>query len=88
MLSDEMKAAGWRDMVDAPQDGTIFVVRFHEWNVATNPVRFQLAQSLPLELRGGGHNWHSPWAPDSGVYADGWMPLEQFATYRQEQSHD
>jgi len=83
MLTAEMKAAGWKDMETAPGDGSIFVVYFHEWNKDTNPIRYQLAQKLPALLRQD-NNFHHPWEPDNEVYANGWMTLADFATYRQE----
>lgn len=65
---DEIESLPWKDMADAPQDGTIIAVRFHAWNVESNPAQIQLAQWL----RG---KWCAPWQIDSMVYADGWITL-------------
>ncbi len=65
---------GWHGLDTVPRDGTIFGVCYHEWNVATNPLRVQLAQWLPFQRA-----MHAPWAPDNQVYAEGWMSLEELA---------
>jgi hypothetical protein len=89
MLTAEMKAQGWQDMAAAPRDGTMFVVCYREWNVETNPLRYQIAQSLPPLLRSeGGLEFHQPWNPCSGAYADAWIPLDKFIAYRPEKPND
>lgn len=69
-------SAGWRSMDSAPRDGSIFAVRYHPWQVKSNPAQVQFAQWL-LPERGGGGNFCAPWQPDSHVYADAWMPFEE-----------
>ena len=85
MITDAMKDGGWRDMAAAPRDGAMFVVCYHEWDKGTNPLRYQIAQSLPPLLRSeSGLEFHQPWNPCYGVYAEAGMTLEQFAAYRPE----
>lgn len=62
----------WRDMADAPQDGTVIAVCFREWNRPENPLRIQFSQWINI---GDGGKWCQPWNASSETYADGWLPL-------------
>lgn len=63
---------GWDALETAPRDGTIFAVRFHEWNNRANPAKMQFAQWLAIKDRP-----HAPYDLNGEVYADAWMPLEK-----------
>ena len=67
-------SAGWRDMDDAPRDGTIIVVRYHPWNDKRNAPQVQMAQWSSWT---GCGEWRPPFDLNSSVYADGWMTIEE-----------
>lgn len=79
-LTPEQIEAGFQPMDTAPRDGTIIAVCYHEWDVQTNPVRYQMAQWL---YDGAEFAFCAPWQTDNRVWADGWMTLEKFAAYRE-----
>lgn len=65
----------WRDLADAPRDGSIIAVRFQPWKIATSPPQVQFAQWI--DLYGTGGKWCAPYNPDSEVYADAWLPINE-----------
>lgn len=63
----------WQDMESAPRDGTIIAVRYHEWNVQTNPAKIQFAQWVNV---GDGGKFIAPFNPSSEPYTEAWLPVE------------
>lgn len=64
------KGVEWKDMADAPRDGTVIVVRFDLWNNPRLGEGIQCAHWLNGE-------WRPPFDLNERVFAKDWATVEE-----------
>ncbi len=73
MAQELIPESGWHPMEDAEKDvRKIFVVKYHEYNKSSGPLRVQFARWSMNHV--GEWAWRPAWRADGGtIYAEGFM---------------